>query len=194
MMENWWREFDKQYQGEVYVLGSLPSIIKTIECLQFETQNQLHASPSVYLPHCYPVCSLTQVPTSLHHTTPTKMQTDRFLTPLHLPPQQLTHTIRPLCTLLCMLVWPSPISPHHTPTHTHIHTPTHTYTHPPTRTPTRTHPHTPTHTYTPTHTSTPLTSSLFRSPAIIRMKVVLPVPFSPNITTISESVKAPPYV
>ena len=44
---------------------------------------------------------------------------------------------------------------------------------------------------TPRH-PTPLTSSLFKSPAIIRINVVLPVPFSPNITTISESVKAPP--
>ena len=52
----------------------------------------------------------------------------------------------------------------------------------------------PHHSHTLLPYSTPLTSSLFRSPAIIRMKVVLPVPFSPNITTISESVNAPPYV
>jgi hypothetical protein len=38
-----------------------------------------------------------------------------------------------------------------------------------------------------------LTSSLFRSPAIMRINVVFPVPFSPNITTISESVKDPPF-
>jgi len=34
-------------------------------------------------------------------------------------------------------------------------------------------------------------SSLLSSPAIMRINVVLPVPFSPNMTTISESVKVP---